>query len=332
MADLRWLSSGGADALASGSYHDAAVAMCLLSTEELASHVNTAAHDDPAFLDDLIAAAELFRRLDPPPGLAPERSRALANAIYVMYRVSQPSTHSPPRVLAFKDTLRCLGLAASAGIHVFQGGDGEDDCQLVQVSQDLSFLLLSIIEHSLLPDCIAPPGTEASSWAAHYQALETLLRLAALVLARGPGGPEDPISTGVSLADALFARVHILFTALSTHHPTEAAPEEPEAWNSATGLVGSALKLAVCAAGPEAGTPSQTNMGCVRTMVAAAALSIESMKGKEEEAGFPARQVCGEVAILVSLARRQCPNFVGFLHTSVQAVAGPGAVNMGGGV
>ena len=199
MADLRRLSKLGSgceeDTPISPAvlHRDACVAFSLLHYDVLASHVNMAAHDDPGFLEDIIAATELLR-LDPPAALGPERHlnqcRALASAIWLMHRISLPSAHTPPRVLAFKDTLRCLGGLVAAEIHILRAECGPAN-SLEQGSKRLANFLSSVIEHSLQPDGSVLPGTEAGSWAA----LEGMVRLAALVPGSLPVG-SGPVQCG----------------------------------------------------------------------------------------------------------------------------------------
>ena len=55
-------------------YREANAALSLLSTYALSSHVHTAAHHDPRFLDDLIIATEVCLHLDPPAELGQERA------------------------------------------------------------------------------------------------------------------------------------------------------------------------------------------------------------------------------------------------------------------
>ena len=306
MADLRRLSklgSGceeGAPISQAELHHDANVAFSLLHKDALASRVNLAAHDDPDLLDDIIAATELLR-LDPPIALGPERHRnqcaALANAILLMYRISLPSAHTSPRVLAFKDTLRCLGVAAAAGIHILRAGGGTATSVSLDLgSKGLMLVLDSVIKHSLLPDGSVPPGTEAVSWAAHYRALEGMVRLAALAPTSLPVGSGVSNISGTQLADTILEELWIMFPAVFRHEPT-AVPDEDEVWTSLASLVGSAVKLALRAAGPGAETPSEAKLECVYTMVAGCC--ARNLVGKENEEGFPLRRVCSWPAVLV---------------------------------
>ena len=307
---LRALSSGQPSAAcglqdSQGSvedYESAAWALVVLSMTILLPGVRAAARSSPCFVEEIVAATELFIRLDPPPDMGPEREteqlRALAAAVQVMRTACELSAHGSP--LPFKDLLRCVRVAAAALLHILQSNcDKEQSTELQDLSVGFASMLIFVVEKSLgpLPDCAVPPGTDVGSWPAYYQALEAMLRLAAVMPASLPG---DLALLGIPEGDETTKSITIIvgleniFSAVWNYPPSAPPEDEVEAWGALAGLVDSATKFAVRLEGPGGAGGGDDEFStqrddCMFRMVEKVANFCERLEGKEGDEGFPTR-------------------------------------------
>ena len=279
-ADLRRLAAVHVEgSMPSAVYAAGAVAMNLLPNSLVHTSTAAAVHGGPALVDAVVAATELFLRLDPPEGLGPERhsvQRAtLLHAIFVMYISSWPTPDAPPRLLPFKDALRCIGAAAAAAIRVLL--DKGDQKELDRAARVVHGLLNSIRYHYLLPGDSIPPGTDVGGWAAHYCAVEGLLRLTALM---PPSWPEEVLTD-----------LGAVLLAIYPQRPAVPPGLQQQAWSDVAGLAESALKCALRASGPgtEGHGDHARRLDLSNGMIYSVADSCDLLKGQAGAEGFPLR-------------------------------------------
>ena len=287
------------------AYGGAGAAMLLLSRPALCQITLLFADgqaDEPhgCLFDDITTATEHFLRIEPPPEMGPARCSALANALYMLHWRVQPPPFMPVlrRAATFKDALRCAVLGAAAGIQLarlLQAGDTASP-DLARGFLHLSILLEAVKRTCLLPDYSVdysvPPGTDAGSWAAQHHALETMLRLAAVLPASLPVPPGAPPDMATNLPPVITMELCWLFEGVHLHVKPMEPPDEAEAWRAYAGLVASAAKFSLRLAGLDATSAPLPSLQCLNSMVQrAAACFYRRLEGREEAESFPTRQV-----------------------------------------
>lgn len=264
---------GGLASPAVGVCKRATTAFDLLSLPELSERMRAA-----NLLEDIITSTELL--LDLPTDLE-LKSWALAYAIAAIVQASLPSQDQPPRVTAYKEMVRCLGLGAMALMHVLEAKDSDEDSsrRLLVAVGHYRQLQLSIFKHSMRSEDLSlPSGVDIGPWPARYRALEAILRLTAVM----------PPSIPCMSLDQLFTSQQGLFTGLHTRALKEQRFER-EAWTDLAGLVATAAKVALRLEGPEDGNALPLKKECIRSMSADVSYFYRSLEGKEKEASFPKR-------------------------------------------
>lgn len=284
------IKEGGLASLDRDTYTDGAAALRLLGTYALlaatTNHAHTQTHDDFQFVEVLIIATGLFLRLDPPPELGPQRHAShlftLASAVSAMYITSMVGDLSELGLVqvGMRDRRRCLALAATVGVRFVESGVELPLALAHNIVKFMKFMFLTTAG-SLPTDLPLVEGI--NSWAPHYQALEGVLRLAALLPASRPGEDSD---TG---SETPLESLHWwgeYFLPLYLHKPPG---EQAGVWNALPGLVGSAAKFALRLAPPGAEAEPREKLRCLSAMVDGVELFYRELEGGEQQQGFPLR-------------------------------------------
>lgn len=276
---LRTAAAGGRGAVSPPleNYMDAATALFLMGA--LPGGAQRAARGSAHFAEEVMAVAELFLRLDPPPEVPLQRQQQVfCGAVYALDGICLTIAERGGRGPGFKATLRCLTLALALVDRIRQV-EGEGFLLASAASGLHSILELLVTVYGLDSGGSFPPCSALLS--EQHRAVEGMLRLAALLPPNIPG-PHDANTTD-PLADRFFDKLQVVFAALWSTLTSEV--DGHKTWSSFAEVASSAAKLALLA---EAGS-SEKQADCLQFMVEKVGSVFKLSLLDEKSEGFSKR-------------------------------------------